>query len=101
MVATAAYDGAGQLAAVTYPKGIGQAGNGTSLGAIGRDQAGRVKELSWKRGTTVLAADTVERSQSGRVTKNLPNGTLTHTYNYDGAGRPGTPPSGSRWTALG
>ncbi|MGH9150839.1 MAG: phospholipase A2 [Acidimicrobiales bacterium] len=87
VVATATYDGGGQLASVTYPNGIGQTGNGTSLGAIGRDQAGRVSELSWRRGTTVVATDTVERSQSGRVTRNLLNGAVAHTYAYDGAGR--------------
>lgn len=84
-VAVATYNQAsGELASVDYPL---PAGNGTSLGSISRDPAGRVVALQWRRGSTVIAADTVARSVAGRVLTDTVAGTPTSTYTYDGAGR--------------
>lgn len=85
VVATAAYDPAGELASVDYPLGSG--GNGTSLAAIGRDQAGRVSALTWQGDLSAIATDAVVRSRSGRVLTDTVDGELAHTFDYDNAGR--------------
>lgn len=88
-VAVPTYDAAGELASVDYPLGISSAGNGTALSAITKDAAGRLTGLEWRRTTTntVIASDTVTRSQSGRVMADTVTGTPTATYTYDTAGR--------------
>ncbi len=71
VMAQATYDSFGQLDSVAYPTGAGDAGNGTSLasiGASGRDGAGRLLHQSWQGpGSSSLANDVVTRSQSGLV----------------------------------
>ncbi|MDP9386507.1 MAG: RHS repeat protein [Actinomycetota bacterium] len=85
VVAVPGYDAAGQLASVSYPSGTGNGGNGTSLSPISRDLAGRTTGLTWNlAGATV--ADSVTRSQSGKVTAQTAEGRAS-TFGYDGAGR--------------
>lgn len=82
-LATVTYNTAGEATSVTYS-------NGTT-GTISRDQTGAVSALEWKQGTTVLASDTVTRSQSGRVVDQQVDGTDPYptggNYAYDGTGR--------------
>ncbi|MDQ6739018.1 MAG: hypothetical protein M3021_01235, partial [Actinomycetota bacterium] len=67
-------------------------GNGTTLDTVGRDNAGRLSGLTWKAaGGTALAADTVTRSQAGRVTDETIDGVDANpggaNFTYDTAGR--------------
>lgn len=90
MVASPGYDANGELQGVTYPGGAGNAGNGTALSAIGRDDAGRTTSLSWALvGATVT--DGVSRSQAGRVYDEVIDGidanAGANNFAYDAAGR--------------
>ena len=91
-VANATYDGAsGVLSAVTYPSGVGKAGNATS-GAMSYDTRGRPSGLTWKKPDAgVLATDTVVRSAGGKVADQSIDGTDANpagaNFAYDGAGR--------------
>ncbi|MFN2606934.1 MAG: hypothetical protein ABR511_03405 [Acidimicrobiales bacterium] len=86
VLATAAYDGAGQLASVAYA-------NTTSLSALARDGAGRTTGLSFGGpaggGPSLLTSDAVVRSQAGRVVTEAVDGAPAPTgaYAYDGVGR--------------
>ncbi len=84
LVASAAYDGAGELASAAY-------GNGTTLASVLRDGAGRLTGLAFNQGPPagLLTSDVVTRSQAGRVTAATVDGAAspTSTYAYDGAGR--------------
>lgn len=81
------YTPGGELASVNYPSGLGNAGNGSKLSAVARDQAGRVGGLTWGGSVGALASDAVVRSQAGRVLSETVGGVATNTYTYDGAGR--------------
>ncbi|MGI8685144.1 MAG: RHS repeat-associated core domain-containing protein [Acidimicrobiales bacterium] len=83
----AVYTAGGELASVDYPSGLGNAGNGSRLSAVARDQAGRVGGLTWQGSEGALASDAVVRSQAGRVLSETVGGVPTNTYAYDGAGR--------------
>ena len=90
-VADPAYDLNGELASVAYPGGIGNRGNGSSL-ALARDPAGRVTGLTWiLSDNTVLASDSVTRSQAGRIVNETIDGVDPDPSNpnfvFDGAGR--------------
>lgn len=67
--------------------------NGTRLGTLGRDQAGRADHLEWTTGTpaTALADDAVTYSQSGRVIDSSIDGVdaypSANNFDYDGVGR--------------
>lgn len=88
-IASLSYTGS-DLTSVTYPSGVGNAGNGTSI-AITRSASGAVTKLLSTFPTPAAAlSDEVVRSQSGRVlTDNITDGTTTasSTYSYDAAGR--------------
>lgn len=88
IVASPAYS-AGELAAVAYPTGDGNVGNGTSL-TIGRDPTGSTTSLAWSFAGGVTLSDQVARSQAGRVlTDTVTDGASvsSSSYSYDGAGR--------------
>ncbi|WP_369818002.1 PA14 domain-containing protein [Cellulomonas sp. Root485] len=90
-IAIPAYDTTtGEMTGVSYPNGANTAGNGTSL-TIKPDPAGRTEKLLWTFSDGTTLADTVSRSQSGRIlTDTLTNATTTlaqSTYTYDTAGR--------------
>lgn len=91
LVANPSYDSYAQLTGVTYPTGTGDAGNGTSLGNITRDPAGRTTGQTWSLPGTQSVADTATLSQAGRVKTDTAavNGTTNAawTYGYDNAGR--------------
>lgn len=80
----------GELTAVAYPGGTGNAGNGTSV-SIARDPAGALRELTSAFAGALSVKDTVMRSQSGRVLSDTVQATgaspSSSTYGYDGAGR--------------
>lgn len=80
----------GELSAVSYPTGVGKAGNGTS-GTFARDASGELSELSWAfPGAQDAVADRVVNSQAGRVlSASLSDGSAQYdsTYVYDGAAR--------------
>jgi large repetitive protein len=89
-IATTAYTpgvAGGELASVSYPSGGGNAGNGTALSAISRDQYGRTASMAWAQaGGASLLADTVSRSQDGSVQTDTIDGQAS-TYKYDSVGR--------------
>jgi RHS repeat-associated protein len=91
VVADPSYDAAGELGSVSYPAGVGNAGNGTSLTSIGRDPAGRLTGLTWGLANSVTVSDAVTRSRSGKVIDQSIDGTDPHpagaNYLYDAAGR--------------
>ncbi|MBI4933671.1 MAG: hypothetical protein HY828_07320 [Actinobacteria bacterium] len=77
------------MATVSYPSGTGNGGNGTT-GTITRSaQTGALTGLSWKKGTTLITSDTVDRSITGRVTNDYIDGagSPSWAYRYDTAGR--------------
>ena len=78
----------GNLTAINYPNGAGNAGNGTS-GAFTYDTLGRDTAITWKQGAITLTSDAVARALSGRVLTDTVDGaaTPTWTYTYDGAAR--------------
>jgi RHS repeat-associated protein len=81
----------GELSAVSYPNGTGNAGNGTS-GSITRNNTGAVTGLSWTApGGALITSNTVTRTQSGRVIDETIDGVDPDTsggnQTYDTAGR--------------
>lgn len=89
VVAQATYTN-GELTAVTYPTGTGNAGNGTA-GTLTRSDAGELSTLTWTfpNGQPTLS-DQVVASQAGRVLSDtITDGTTGHasTYTYDTAAR--------------
>ena len=77
----------GELASVSYPGGAGNAGNGTSLAAIGRDAYGQTTSLTFNQANaTALLADTVTRGTAGQVLSDTLDAT-TMNYWYDSVGR--------------
>ncbi len=81
----------GELINVSYPSGLGNAGNATSLSAIARHGTGMISGLTWAGPGGTLATDAVTRSQSGRVTDETIDGTDADAANpnfiYDPLGR--------------
>ncbi|MET0134354.1 MAG: PA14 domain-containing protein, partial [Kibdelosporangium sp.] len=115
VLATAAYDAAGELASVAYA-------NGSALTATGRDTAGQVTSLAWKTSDNRQVVSTVGRTRAGTIVDetlggvdsrpNAPNyvydpvGRLTeawvagHHFTYDfTASAPASCPTGSRANA--
>jgi RHS repeat-associated protein len=92
VLATACYDGPGELATVAYANatkltGTGPVCNGDPAGIL-RDTAGRSKALSFTQaGGASLVSDAVVRSQAGRVVSETVDTTASSTFTYDGAGR--------------
>jgi RHS repeat-associated protein len=98
VMATAAYDGAGELASASYASAL-NGGNGTSLSAIARHPSGAVTGLTWTAPAGALAADVVARSQSGKVLDETIDGTDAYpgtggfgaagsqNFSYDATGR--------------
>jgi len=82
------YDSAsGGLSQVTYPSGVGTAGNGSSM-SVTRDSENRTVGVQWfQSGGVNLYNNTVTRSQTGRVLSSTVNGALEWSYGYDAAGR--------------
>jgi hypothetical protein len=62
LLAQPSYDTAGELASVSYPSGTGNAGNGTSLSAIGKDTAGRPTAQTWTLAGARTMTDTLTRA---------------------------------------
>jgi RHS repeat-associated protein len=91
LMATPAYNSAGELASVSYAAPL-SGGNGTSLSAIARHPSGMTTALTWA-GLGTLATDVVARSQSGKVVDESIDGTdaypgaLNYNFIYDPAGR--------------
>ncbi|MEQ1872242.1 MAG: PA14 domain-containing protein [Ilumatobacteraceae bacterium] len=75
------------LSSVSYPSGVGNSGNGTSLAAITRDTNGAVVSTTWNQGVSGFFTNTVTRSQTGRVITDSVNGGNTSSFVYDTAGR--------------
>ncbi|MCA1683613.1 MAG: hypothetical protein LC708_00560, partial [Actinobacteria bacterium] len=90
LMATATYDGAGELSSVSYASTL-NGGNGTSLSAIERHPTGVTDRLSWTAPDGSLADDKVERSQSGKVVEEAIDGIDVYgagrNFTYDAAGR--------------
>lgn len=90
VVAEPLYDSnTGELSAVGYPGGTTGAGNGTSL-SIGTDAAGRTNSITWSKGNTVIASESVRLSQVGRVVDQSIDGVDAHpgdNFEYDEMGR--------------
>ncbi|MCA1683542.1 MAG: hypothetical protein LC708_00180, partial [Actinobacteria bacterium] len=89
VVATASYDGAGELATVAY-------GNGSALTQVSRDPAGPLTGLTFDQKppllggpAALLTSDVVTRSQSGRVVTETVDGAPapTSSFGYDPVGR--------------
>ena len=72
---------------MSYPSGVGNAGNGTSLAAITRNTNGAVTSTVWNQGATPFFTNTVTRSQTGRVVTDSVNGGSMSSFEYDTAGR--------------
>ncbi|WP_449648225.1 PA14 domain-containing protein [Rhodoglobus sp.] len=80
VIADPSYNAAtGLLASVDYPAGVGNAGNGSSLDNLTRNEAGAGTGFTWLFPDGATVSDTVVRSQSGRVIQN----TLTDTFAAD------------------
>lgn len=76
------------LATISYPSGVGNAGNGTN-GAWTRDTNGTTTGLAWT-GPAAITSNTVTRTQTGRVIDESVDGTdpfVGANYTYDTAGR--------------
>ncbi|MGH9165462.1 MAG: RHS repeat-associated core domain-containing protein [Acidimicrobiales bacterium] len=88
VVATASYDAtSGELAAVAYPSGAGNAGNATT-GSFTYHVATRPMTMTWRGpDAAVLASDALGYSQSGRVISQSVDGIGGRSFGYDGAGR--------------
>jgi RHS repeat-associated protein len=85
---------AGLLASVAYPTADGtNAGNGTQLAAVARDDAGRDTALVWQFPEEASSVgDSVVRSQSGRILRatvadSATGSVYTSTYSFDAVGR--------------
>ncbi|WP_216093152.1 PA14 domain-containing protein [Curtobacterium sp. UCD-KPL2560] len=80
----------GEVTAVAYPAGAGNAGNGTSV-TVTKDGAGALTGLAWSfPNNQPQVTDQVVRSQSGDVLKDttaLGAASNASTYSYDTAGR--------------
>ena len=92
VIAVPSYDAAGRLAAVSYPSGSGDVGNGSALSSVGYDPStGALDAESWGFASGQSAfTDTDTFSQSGQVLDDyLTTGTTHYTrlYSYDAAGR--------------
>ncbi|WP_198943296.1 PA14 domain-containing protein [Actinokineospora bangkokensis] len=82
-LATSTYDSAGELATVTYA-------NGSALTAIGKDAAGEVTSLTWRRSDNVTVASTVTRTRAGTVVDETLGGFDANSganFAYDATGR--------------
>ncbi|MCU1479690.1 MAG: hypothetical protein JWQ19_476 [Subtercola sp.] len=82
----------GQVTAVSYPAGAGNAGNGSSVATTRDPNTGATTGEAWAFPTgQPSVTDTVIRSQSGRVLRDsTTDGTAAaqdNTYSYDAAGR--------------
>jgi YD repeat-containing protein len=91
-IAQPAYNPAGNvnehtLASVSYPWGVGNDGNNSSLSAMTRNTNGAITSTMWKKNGTTFFTDTVTRSQTGRVVTDVIDGTSTSSFEYDTAGR--------------
>jgi RHS repeat-associated protein len=87
-MATLTYTGP-DLTNVSYPKGAGNVGNGTSL-TVSRNSAGATSALAWAFPASASLTDAVTRSQSGRIlTDTTTDGSTasTSSYTYDSNGR--------------
>ena len=92
LMATAAYHATtGELTSASYAAVL-NGGNGTKLSAVGRHPSGMTTGLTWE--TTAggpIAADAVQRSQSGKVIDQTIDGTdadaASRNFFYDAAGR--------------
>lgn len=84
VLAMPGYDAAGELASVNY-------GSGTSLTAIGKDQAGRITSLNWRKPDATQVVSAVTRSRAGTITDESLAGVDARptgpNYLYDAAGR--------------
>lgn len=82
---------ADQITGVSYPSGLGNAGNGSSLGTVTRDvNTGAQKAQTWSFASGAAIDESVTRSQSGRIVQNVTSSagmTRTSTYGFDPAGR--------------
>ena len=80
----------GEISAVSYPSGDGNAGNGTR-GTITKDAAGALTGLAWTfPGGQPQVTDQVVRSQAGTILRDTTtNGSITNvsSYSYDATGR--------------
>ncbi len=89
LLATATYDGAGELASAAYAATL-NGGNGTSLSAITRHPAGMTTGLTWAINGGSLV-DVVTRSQSAKVVDETLDGSDANSpgpnFTYDAAGR--------------
>ncbi|MCA1683897.1 MAG: hypothetical protein LC708_02040, partial [Actinobacteria bacterium] len=90
LMATPAYDSAGELATVSYATAL-NGGNGTSLSAVTRSPSGQTTGLTWTGPGGALATDALSRAQSGKVVDETIDGTDANpagaNFAYDGAGR--------------
>ncbi|GGE96796.1 hypothetical protein D9V28_07205 [Mycetocola zhadangensis] len=83
ILASPIYDGAQQLTSVAYA-------GGSKLASISRDAASRLKGMDWTFPSSAAISDTVIRSQTGRIIRDVvTRSAVTHssTYGYDAAGR--------------
>ncbi|RJQ86676.1 hypothetical protein D5S19_11055 [Amycolatopsis panacis] len=84
VLATVAYDTAGELASVSYA-------NGTSLSALGKDNAARPLSLDWKTSDDKHVVSQVARTAAGTIVDESLGGNDARpnapNYAYDGAGR--------------
>ncbi|MFF0148007.1 PA14 domain-containing protein [Amycolatopsis sulphurea] len=84
VLASVAYDNAGELASATYA-------NGTSLSALGKDNAARLLSLDWKTSDNKHIVSQVGRTAAGTIIDESLGGTDARAnapnYVYDGAGR--------------
>ncbi|WP_245914268.1 PA14 domain-containing protein [Amycolatopsis sulphurea] len=84
VLASVAYDNAGELASVTYA-------NGSSLSAVGKDNAARLLSLDWKTSDNQHVVSQVGRTSAGTIIDETLAGTDARpnapNYVYDGAGR--------------
>jgi len=84
ILATVTYDAAGDLATVAYP-------NGSSLAAVGKDDAARVVSQRWKTSDGVQIDSTVDRTRAGTIVDESLGGVDARpsapNYVYDASGR--------------
>ncbi|MGB3411961.1 MAG: hypothetical protein WBA45_12285, partial [Microthrixaceae bacterium] len=92
VVANPTYDSLSRMTGVSYPAGVGKAGNGTS-GSFGFDDKGRAASMAWSdpasgliTSDAVTSRDLVNRVLNQSVDGFDPNGS-TPNYGYDKAGR--------------
>jgi YD repeat-containing protein len=89
-VAVPTYDGAGELASVSYPSGAGNGGNATS-GNVYKDTMLRPNGVNWWQTSGLLASDSLVLSRAGRIIDQYIDWVDPYTagdnFVYDGAGR--------------